>query len=523
MSTTAAEINVLLKLKDQMTKELSGFSKNFKKTMDNAAGMSKAVSVGVAAIGASLVLVGKKALEAANIQEAAEARLTQLATQAAGATLAQVEALKAHASALQDIGVVGDEVTMIGQGQLATFALQYDSIKTLTPAMLDMAVANKGVNVGQEDMINIGNMVGKVMQGQIGALSRLGVTFSEEQEKVLKFGTEQERAAALAQVLAQNFGGVNEALRDTTAGGIQAAKNAIGDLWEEIGFRLQPVISDVIFAFMDFVDQAGGVEGIVLRMEQAFILVQPWIPMIAGAIAGAMVPALYAAVVAMGSLIATAAPFVIAGAVIVGVVQGIITIVKNWDVIVETVRENLGKAWDWIKEKTDEIFTAIGGFLSGTWESIKGYFSAGLASVSGAWDNTWQGMHTVVMNTWESIKNSISASINWIIEKINTIIGSVNRVSEKIHLPTLPTIPRVGFAQGGIIPGFGSQDNVPINATPGELILNASQQRNLARNGIGGGVTINNYFQGPVSSREVAMEYADEMFNQFKYHSKVST
>ena len=44
------------------------------------------------------------------------------------------------------------------------------------------------------------------------------------------------------------------------------------------------------------------------------------------------------------------------------------------------------------------------------------------------------------------------------------------------------------FAEGGIVPGSGNQDSVPAMLTPGELILNQSQQENLAQ---GMGVTIN--------------------------------
>jgi hypothetical protein len=44
------------------------------------------------------------------------------------------------------------------------------------------------------------------------------------------------------------------------------------------------------------------------------------------------------------------------------------------------------------------------------------------------------------------------------------------------------------FAEGGIVPGSGNQDTVPAMLTPGELILNQSQQENLAQ---GMGVTVN--------------------------------
>ena len=189
---TAAEINVLLKLKDELSKQMSTIANNTKSYMSNVSDSLKIASVAIVGFGVGIAAVAKKALDSANESEKAEARLTQLAIQASHATMQQVEALKQHASALQNLGVVEGDTIMIGQGQLATFALTSDSIQKLTPALLDMAVANKGVNVSEEDMINLGNMVGKVMQGQVGALSRVGVTFSETQEKMLKFGKGRE-------------------------------------------------------------------------------------------------------------------------------------------------------------------------------------------------------------------------------------------------------------------------------------------------------------------------------------------
>ena len=51
------------------------------------------------------------------------------------------------------------------------------------------------------------------------------------------------------------------------------------------------------------------------------------------------------------------------------------------------------------------------------------------------------------------------------------------------------TIQAQEFATGGIVPGVGSKDTVPAMLTPGELILNKSQQENLA--GSMGGITLN--------------------------------
>ncbi len=52
----------------------------------------------------------------------------------------------------------------------------------------------------------------------------------------------------------------------------------------------------------------------------------------------------------------------------------------------------------------------------------------------------------------------------------------------------LASASKLKFADGGIVPGYGSQDTVPAMLTPGEVILNQAQQENLVR---GMGVTVN--------------------------------
>lgn len=60
-------------------------------------------------------------------------------------------------------------------------------------------------------------MMGKVIEGQTGALSRYGYSFTEAQEQILKFGTEEQMAATLAEVVGQAVGGVNKALAGSPA------------------------------------------------------------------------------------------------------------------------------------------------------------------------------------------------------------------------------------------------------------------------------------------------------------------
>ncbi|WP_154665152.1 hypothetical protein [Prevotella phocaeensis] len=114
------------------------------------------------------------------------------------ATDAEVESVKKLASAQQELGVIGDEVQLAGVQQLATFLNQKASIDTLLSAMNNLLAQQKGLSATGEDAVTIGNLMGKAMQGQASALKRGGITFTDAQEKILKYGTESQRAAMLA-------------------------------------------------------------------------------------------------------------------------------------------------------------------------------------------------------------------------------------------------------------------------------------------------------------------------------------
>lgn len=261
-------INILLKLQDKFTKPLQGTTKEIRaqKAQINAATKSirafgnKANSVflggvkGAAKMAAAFTGLGgvisvaslkgllSETQELAQAQVEAETKLEavlgNVKSIAAGGTeavKAAKEELMGTASAIQGVGVIGDEVTLAGMQQLATFQLGTKEINTLSKGMTDLLAQQKGLNASQSDAVGIANLIGKAMQGQVGALSRVGITFTDAQKAALEVGNAEQRAATLAEILQQNVGGVNEALAKTDQGKIQQAANAWGDAKEEIG------------------------------------------------------------------------------------------------------------------------------------------------------------------------------------------------------------------------------------------------------------------------------------------------
>ena len=132
-------------------------------------------------------------------QVEAETKLQTVMRNTMDATDDEVQSIKDLCSAQQELGVIGDEVQLAGVQELATYASKKSSLETLIPVMNDMIAQQYGFNATQESAVNIATMMGKVFAGQTSALSRYGYTFSEAQEQILKFGTEEEKAATLAE------------------------------------------------------------------------------------------------------------------------------------------------------------------------------------------------------------------------------------------------------------------------------------------------------------------------------------
>ena len=172
----------------------------------------------------------------------AETKLTEVMGAMQGAGTSQVNMMKNLASEISGYGVVGKAALINGAQQASTYFHQTDAVKTLLPKMADLAVQMHGVNVTNEDMVNIGNMTGKVMTGQVGALRRAGISFTDYQEKVMKNGTEMEKANMLAQVIEQNVGKMNETMAQTPEGVMARNKRDFDAVKTTIGQQVQPAI-----------------------------------------------------------------------------------------------------------------------------------------------------------------------------------------------------------------------------------------------------------------------------------------
>ena len=173
--------------------------------------------------------------EANQAQQEAETKLAQVMRNTMDASDNEIQSIKDLAAAQQKLGIIGDEVQLAGAQELGTYLEKTESLKKLVPVMNDMLAQQYGLNATQEQAVTIGSMMGKVMEGQVGALSRYGYKFDKAQEKLLKYGTEEQKVATLAEVISESVGGMNEALANTPEGKLKQAQNRLGDIKETAG------------------------------------------------------------------------------------------------------------------------------------------------------------------------------------------------------------------------------------------------------------------------------------------------
>ena len=454
---------------NEANQTVKGFGKDANNSMDK---LNKTIAnVGKTIIAAfsvrEIVKFSKECFEAYSNQLQQEQKLTEIMRSRIGATDAEIASVRALGSEQQKLGVVGDEVALAGAQQLATFARNTDTINTLIPAMENLAVQQHGVNVSSGDMTNIANLMGKALQGQVGALTRVGISFTEAQEKVLKYGTEQERAATLAQVITDNVGNMNEVLAQTPEGKIQQVKNTLGDLQETLGSALAPVITDIASAvskfFAEHEPQIQNFSQNVLPQvheatEKVFNSIQKalefvknhktlmeTIAIIIGSITAAIllyntyqtistaITTAKAAADAAGaaSLWAYAAAQAAAILPIVGVVAAISAVIA---IIVLCI-----KHWDEIKAVVIKVTNSIAETVEKGVNAVKGFFEKIINFVK----ENWQGLLLLIVNPFagafklaydncERFRNKVDGFI----EKVKSIIQSgFNIIKEKIINP----------------------------------------------------------------------------------------
>lgn len=217
----------------------------------------------------AIVGAAKDAAAAYDSQVEAEARLAQVMRTTMDATDDEIDSVKELTAAQQQLGIVGDEVQLAGAQELATYLGETASLKKLIPVMNDMVAQQYGYTASAEQATNIATMLGKVMEGQTGGLSRYGYYFDDAQKKILKYGTEAQRAAVLADIVESSVGGMNYALAQTPTGRMKQLSNTLGDIKENFGQAVRTIGTAFLPVLTKLANMLAAVANFANRVAQA--------------------------------------------------------------------------------------------------------------------------------------------------------------------------------------------------------------------------------------------------------------
>lgn len=496
--------------------EISGSLSNRLKSVGASLAKSGAL---MTAISVPLIAGINKALDAYQVQLESETKLTEIYKTRMGASEDAAQATMDYASALQQIGVVGDEVTLSGAQQLATFAQYPGTVDALLPAMNNLLVQQHGLNATTADAVNIANLMGKAMNGNTGALKRAGITFTDAQAEVMKYGTEEERAAMLSEVITQNVGNMNEEMAKTPLGKIQQMKNSMGDLKEEIGAALAPAVSALaqmisakvvpaLQKMIEWMQQHPTIGKVVVAITALLAVLGPLL-IIAGSIASAI-----------GALI----PLFTALSGPVGIVIGIVTALtaagvllwKNWD----TIKKKATEIWGKIKTSVTEKVQAIKDNVKSKFDALKSSIASTLETIRDKIVSPFERAHDKVVGFIDKIKNLFPLHLGKIFEGIQLPHFKVSGGKIPWGVGGAGTPPSVSvewYAKGGIMTKptlfgggeAGSEAILPLDPFWKEMNRMADAMT-------GSGVTINVYASEGQNVNDLAAEVERRLINAQK-------
>jgi hypothetical protein len=372
-------------------------------------------------------------------------KLSTLMKQRTNATDQQIGSITKLATEQQKTGVIDDDVLIAGTQQLTNYLTQTNSIKLLLPVMGDLLAAQMSVNATSKDAVEIGSLMGEVFNGQVEDLKKLGLQYNESQEKVLRYGTEQQKAAMLAEIVNKNMGHKNTALAKTDPGKVAQSNNLFNDQLKVAGQEvasLQGKGAQFVVDNWNKIQLAIEAVTIALLANKAATLAVT-IAQQAGLVIKALSTAWTYAALAVdmlrkGETLAATAQWILNAAMEanpVGIVIAGLTVliglgyllIKNWDKVkaflinlwngIKTTFSNaLNFIWNLFDNKYIQaallIFTPLIGLpvvIIKNWDKIKVFFS-----------NLWNGITTVfvgavewiynfVMNIWNKLKGIFDA------------------------------------------------------------------------------------------------------------------
>lgn len=422
----------------------------------------------VAAAGQALIGTVNKAISVYQGAQQQQMKLTTIMKQRMGANQEMIASINSLIGAETKLGVVGGGAQRAGAQQLATFLSSENALKTLIPAMNNLAVQQHGYNTSAESLVGLGNLMGKVMQGQTAALRRVGITFSDAEEQAMKYGTEEERAATLAKVITNNVGEMNKVFGQTPEGQKIQATNRLAGAWANLGSKISGVKAAIEAQFANM--QADTINQWADGLAIAFTIVAN------GVSIGVQALAWFGSTVIQ--TIEILSPFIAILGTAYGIYRAVTFIVSLYTAVTKgaaastlalNIVTGIGNAIMAVKNfltRAYTVYTLAGAGASGVAAIAQWGLNAAIAACPIAWivagiaaviavivalASATGNLPDLVSSVWGTIVDVITGAINIVIDAINVFIGAINKaasLSNSVFHTHFSTISEVSHVSG---------------------------------------------------------------------------
>lgn len=202
------------------------------------------LAAGFAALAGGLAYSVAQAMEAEEVQ----AQLAAVLTSTGGAAGVTADMANGLANSLSGVTRFGDEAILAGESMLLTFTnIGSEVFPAATEALLNLAQTMGGDP--QSQAIQLGKALNDPING-VSALTRVGVTFTDEQKKLIKSLQESGDMAGAQTIilkeLEKEFGGAAVAAGQTFAGKLDILKNRLSNVAETVGGAVLPILTSLI-------------------------------------------------------------------------------------------------------------------------------------------------------------------------------------------------------------------------------------------------------------------------------------
>ncbi len=217
--------------------DLDGAASGFKK-LNLTTGQWLAVSAAAGGAGYKLMMGLGAATNAAMQAESVQVKLRSALASNLGMSKEAADAMADYGSSLSaaaGASPFGDEEINNAMAMLSTFRLTADQIKAFVPSLMDMTQGYSKATGETADLQQTAIMLGKAVNGNIGALRRYGIFVDEAAFK-------EKGWVAVLEEVRREFGGQSTAAMTTAAGAVKGYNDSIGELQESIGTGLLPVV-----------------------------------------------------------------------------------------------------------------------------------------------------------------------------------------------------------------------------------------------------------------------------------------